>query len=105
MKGSFFLGNRQFEVRKFDMPLLGDGELLIRNMACGVCGTDVHIYHGEPGSADVTPPIVLGHEYSGVVENIGLAVTDFKPGDRVTIDPNIKTRYLICRYLKYLKRN
>jgi len=41
-----------------DMPPLVDNEMLIRNMACGVCGTDVHIYHGEPGSADVTPPIV-----------------------------------------------
>ena len=58
-------------------------------MVCGVCGTDVHIFHGEPGSADVNPPVVLGHEYSGEVVEVGEGVTALKPGDHVTVDPNI----------------
>lgn len=89
MRASFFLGNKTFEVREQELPHAGAGEVVIRNMACGVCGTDVHIYHGEPGSADVTPPVVLGHEYSGVVTEVGEGVTSLRPGDHVTVDPNI----------------
>lgn len=89
MRASFFLGNKTFEVREQELPRAGAGEVVIRNMACGVCGTDVHIYHGEPGSADVTPPVVLGHEYSGVVTEVGEGVTSLHPGDHVTVDPNI----------------
>lgn len=89
MRASFFLGNKTFEVREQELPRAGAGEVVIRNMACGVCGTDVHIYHGEPGSADVTPPVVLGHEYSGLVTEVGEGVTSLRPGDHVTVDPNI----------------
>lgn len=92
MKGAFFLGadkDKKFELREMVFPDLGEHEVLVRNMACGVCGTDVHIYHGEKGSAAVTPPVVLGHEFSGIVEAVGNSVTLVKPGDHVTIDPNI----------------
>ena len=61
-KGNFYLGNGQFEVREMTLRPLKSGEVLLKNMACGVCGTDVHISRGEKGSADVTPPVVLGHE-------------------------------------------
>ena len=89
MKGNFFLGDHRFEVREMHFEDPAPNEVLIRNMACGVCGTDVHIYHGEPGSAEVTPPVVLGHEYAGVVAAVGSAVTIVKPGDAVAVDPNI----------------
>lgn len=89
MKASFFLGNKTFEVREMDKLCAGKGEVIVKNMACGVCGTDVHIYHGEPGSADVNPPVVLGHEYAGEVVEVGEGVTHLKVGDHVTIDPNI----------------
>lgn len=89
MKGNFFLGNGKFEVRDMHFSAPGPHEVLIRNKAAGICGTDVHIYHGEKGSAEVTPPVVLGHEYSGVVEAVGPGVTAVKAGDCVTVDPNI----------------
>ena len=92
MKGAFFLGVDKvpkFEIREMDFGELGPHEVLVKNMACGICGTDVHIYHGEEGSAAVIPPVVLGHEFSGIVESIGAAVTIVKPGDHVTLDPNI----------------
>lgn len=89
MRASFFVGNETFEVREIEKPRAGKGEIVIQNMVCGVCGTDVHIYHGEPGSADVTPPVVLGHEYSGIVVEVGEGVTSLNPGDHVTVDPNI----------------
>ena len=89
MNGNFFLGNGQFEMRemRFDEPK--DNQVLIRNMAAGICGTDVHIMHGEKGSADVTPPVVLGHEYAGEVIAVGKNVTTCRVGDHVTVDPNI----------------
>lgn len=89
MKANTFLGNGKFEVREVALPQPGPGEVLVKNMVCGICGTDVHISHGEPGSADVAPPVVLGHEYSGVVEQAGPGVAFLRPGDHVTVDPNI----------------
>ncbi|MDD3335917.1 MAG: zinc-dependent alcohol dehydrogenase family protein [Eubacteriales bacterium] len=89
MKGSFFLGNGQFELREMELGAPGPGQVLIRNMAAGICGTDVHIMRGEKGSADVTPPVVLGHEYSGIVEAIGEGVITCRSGDHVTVDPNM----------------
>ena len=71
------------------LPEIGEQDVLVRVAACGVCGTDVHIYHGSKGSTDVKPPVVLGHELAGEVEKIGSQVTTVKPGDHVTIDPNI----------------
>lgn len=89
MKASFFLGKEKFEVREMELPHAGPGEIVVKNMVCGVCGTDVHIYHGEPGSADVNPPVVLGHEYSGEVVELGEGVGSLQVGDHVTVDPNI----------------
>ena len=89
MKGSYFLGNKTFEVREMQPRALEAGEVRLRVMACGVCGTDVHIYHGEAGSADVTPPVVLGHEYAGIVEEVGAGVQGLVPGDHVAVDPNM----------------
>ena len=88
MKASYFLGNGQFECREEPVPRCGEGEVLIRVAACGVCGTDVHIFHGDKGSAEVRPPVVLGHELAGTVAEIGPGVKTLRPGDRVSVDPN-----------------
>lgn len=92
MKGSFFVGadqNPKFEVREMSFGSLGPHDVLVNNKACGICGTDVHIYHGEKGSADVTPPVVLGHEFAGIVAEVGSEVTSVKVGDHVAMDPNM----------------
>ena len=89
MKGTYFLGNQAFETRELPGHDLAADEVLIRVAACGVCGTDVHIYHGDKGSADVIPPVILGHELAGVVEAIGDKVDSLTVGDHVAIDPNI----------------
>lgn len=88
MIGNYFLGNGEFEVREMPEYELAGNEVLLKVAACGVCGTDVHIYHGDKGSAEVTPPVVLGHELSGTVVEIGANVKSLKVGDRVAIDPN-----------------
>lgn len=89
MKSNYFLGNGQFQVVEEPVPAIGELDVLVKVSACGICGTDVHIYHGDKGSAQVTPPVVLGHELAGTVEKIGEKVTALKVGDHVTVDPNI----------------
>jgi len=98
MKAAVFLGEANMIVQEQPISFFQSGEVLVQVATCGICGTDQHIYHGKPGSAVVTPPIVLGHELSGTVVQIGSEVERVKLGDRVTIDPNIycgKCRY--CR--------
>lgn len=89
MKANYFLGNQKFEVREIPVPEIGPRDVLVRVAACGICGTDVHIYHGDKGSAPVNPPVVLGHELAGVVEAVGAEVTTLQAGDHVSVDPNI----------------
>jgi D-arabinitol dehydrogenase (NADP+) len=68
------------------VPVPGAGEVLIKVMACGICGTDIHIYRGEYlGSY----PVVPGHEFSGIVEAVGSGIVRFRPGDRVAVEPNV----------------
>ena len=89
MKGNYFLGNSTFELREHEIPEVGPHDVLVKNIAAGICGTDVHIYFGEKGASEVEPPVVLGHEYSGLVEKVGSEVTAVKVGDHVTVDPNM----------------
>ena len=88
MKSAVFYGKHDLRVEESAMPKVGAEDVLIKVKACGICGTDVHIYEGDKGAAEVTPPTILGHEFSGVVAEIGANVTGVKVGDRVCIDPN-----------------
>ncbi|MDL2234491.1 zinc-dependent alcohol dehydrogenase family protein [Ruminococcaceae bacterium OttesenSCG-928-L11] len=88
MKCAVFHGIHDIRIEEHPVPVPGPGEALIRVKACGVCGTDVHIYEGDKGAADTTPPTILGHEFAGVVESVGPGVTEFQAGDRVCVDPN-----------------
>ncbi len=74
------------EVIQTPTPTPAAGEVLIKVMASGICGTDVHIFQGEY-LGDY--PIIPGHEFSGVVEAVGSDVTRFKVGSRVAVEPNI----------------
>lgn len=69
-------------------PRPGPGEVRIRVAAAGICGTDLHIRDGEYPSS---PPVVLGHEFSGIVDEVGPGVTARRPGDRVVAQPQALT--------------
>lgn len=88
MKSAVFFGKHDLRVVDSPLPQVADDEVLIQVMACGVCGTDVHIFQGDEGAAKTTPPTILGHEFAGVVKQIGAQVTGVAVGDRVCVDPN-----------------
>ncbi len=90
MKAAVFYGKNDIRVMNdYPMPEIREDQVLVRVKACGVCGTDVHILSGAQGATDCDPPVVLGHEFAGVVEKAGAAVTRVKAGDHVTVDPNM----------------
>jgi len=70
-------------------PRPGPGELLVRVAACGICGSDLHLYEWELGADRMVSrlPFVMGHEPAGEVVEVGPGVSTFKPGDRVALDP------------------
>lgn len=70
------------EVREINVPEIGEDDVLLQVGAVSVCGSDVHQYHGKQ-SWTVIPPVVLGHEFGGVVAQVGKRVKGFKEGDRV----------------------
>jgi len=89
MKALVLTGTKKMEIQDLPTPEVKPNEVLVDTAYAGICGTDRALYAGLPGSADAVPPIVLGHENSGVVAAIGSEVTNVKVGDRVTVDPNI----------------
>lgn len=79
-------GPGQVRLVEVPVPEPADDELLVRVMASGICGTDIHILRGEY-LGDY--PVVPGHEFSGVVERAGARVTRLRVGDRVAVEPNL----------------
>ena len=88
MKAAVFYGKHDLRIENIEMPKAKNGEVVIKVMACGICGTDIHIYEGDEGAAKTPRGTVLGHEFSGIVTELGEGVTEIKVGDRVCIDPN-----------------
>lgn len=89
MKAAVYHGKQDLRVEEVADKKVAEDEVLIKIKYCGVCGTDIHIYNGEGGACDVTPPLIPGHEFSGTIVEIGSAVKNLAVGDRVSGDPNI----------------
>ncbi len=68
-------------------PVMHDNEVLVKVMACGICGSDIHGLDGSTGRR--IPPMIMGHEASGVIVKTGSDVTGWKSGDRVTFDSTV----------------
>jgi L-iditol 2-dehydrogenase len=73
------------ELRDVPVPKIGDAEVLIEVKAAGICGTDLHIWHDE---FPYWPPVILGHEFAGVVAARGGNIKDWEVGDRVVGEPH-----------------
>jgi 2-desacetyl-2-hydroxyethyl bacteriochlorophyllide A dehydrogenase len=89
MKAAVFYGKNDIRIENTQARSPKDNEVMIQVKACGVCGTDMHIYSGAQGATECNPPVILGHEFSGVVCEVGENVTRVKVGDHVTVDPSI----------------
>ncbi|MBM3858360.1 MAG: zinc-binding dehydrogenase [Verrucomicrobia bacterium] len=88
MKAGILYNDQDIRVGTAPDPELKPEEVLVKNSFAGICGTDLHIYRGE-FHARVKFPAIPGHEFGGVIEEVGSNVTGFKPGDRVVVDPII----------------
>jgi 2-desacetyl-2-hydroxyethyl bacteriochlorophyllide A dehydrogenase len=86
MRAAFFDAAHSVAVRDTREPEPAPGEVLVRVAACGICGTDQHIYQGDFMS---TYPLIGGHEIAGEVAAVGSGVDEFSAGDRVAIDPGL----------------
>src|SRR5690348_3099676 len=87
MKALLLSKYKQLELAEIPTPAANAGEILVRVAACGICGSDVHGYHGSSGRR--IPPLVMGHEAAGIVAEVGAGVADFAAGDRVTFDSTV----------------
>jgi L-iditol 2-dehydrogenase len=109
MRQAVMISPGNIQINEVDKPQPKEGEVLVKVMSIGVCGSDVHVYHGLHPST--TYPVVQGHEASCVVEETGPGITGFVPGTMVTIEPQVSCGdcyscrtglYNICDKLKVI---
>lgn len=80
-------GPGKLEIREVEKPKISSKEVLIEVRACAICGSDVERYVG--GNVEYKPPVVLGHEISGIIADKGENVEDFEVGNRVSVEANL----------------
>lgn len=112
MKAALMTEPFQISIVELPVPSIKPDEVLVKVMAVGVCGSDIHYYeHGRIGPYIVKKPIILGHECAGIVVAFGNQVTRFKLGDRVAIEPGVtcgrcdsckQGRYNLCPDVQFL---
>jgi len=102
MKAAVWYGGEDIRLEDVESFPVGDYDVKVEIKYCGICGTDVHIIHGE--FPLWKPPAIMGHEYSGIVVEAGKKVTAVSVGDRVTIDPSGNSCGL-CSYCREGRSN
>jgi L-iditol 2-dehydrogenase len=91
LRAAVYYSNQDIRIEEVEVPKVGAGELLIRTEVCGICGTDVLEWYRKKRA-----PVVLGHEATGVVAEVGEGVTKFRCGDRVFVSHHVPCG--VCRY-------
>ncbi|MHA1170611.1 MAG: zinc-dependent alcohol dehydrogenase, partial [Candidatus Heimdallarchaeota archaeon] len=109
MKQQVMIEPGKITFREIPIPEVKENEVLIKIMRIGVCGSDIHVYHGKHPYTSY--PVTQGHEVSGMIEKVGIKVTELKIGDKVTIQPQVVCgkchsclhgNYHICDELKVM---
>jgi len=95
-------GPGNVELRDMPEPSPGPEDVKIEVKAAGICGSDLHIYHGDI-KLPIRPPVIMGHEFSGVIVDVGSRVTDWKIGERVTSETSAQVcgQCIPCRTGEY----
>jgi L-iditol 2-dehydrogenase len=91
-------GKNKVQIQEVPIPKIGPKEILLKVQAVGVCGSDLHMYHDIQGF-EVKRPVILGHEFAGLIEEVGSEVTLFKKGDRVVSE----TPSFVCEKCIYCR--
>lgn len=86
MKAAYYQGNKTFTIGPSAPVPPGPGEVRLNVAYCGICGTDIHIYHGAMDKR-VKIPQIIGHEMSGTIAELGEGVSGFQVGDPVVVRP------------------
>lgn len=81
MRTLFYPDYGQLDVRSIETPTLAEQEVLVRVAACGICGSELETFKNK--SPRRTPPLTMGHEFCGVIQNVGADVKGWKVGDRI----------------------
>lgn len=86
---------KDLSFQEFEAPEISDEhDVIVEVKKTGICGSDIHyMLHGGIGNFKLLKPMVMGHESAGVISKVGKAVTDFKAGDRVAIEPGVPSRF------------
>ena len=97
MQAAVFYGPDDLRVEEVERPSPGPGDVLLRVERCGICGTDSHIVRGHFPAPNL--PLIIGHEFSGTIVDVGAQVNHVEPGDRATADINISCgTCFFCRH-------
>lgn len=112
MKAAFMHNTREIKIETVPVPDINHDEVLIKVMAVGICGSDLHYYtNGRIGNYVVEKPFILGHECAGEIAAVGSSVDQFKVGDRVAVEPGVtcgrceackEGRYNLCPDVQFL---
>jgi L-iditol 2-dehydrogenase len=87
MKRATMTAPGQIEISEASAPTPGEGQVLLRIQRIGVCGSDIHVFHGKHPYTSY--PVVQGHEFSAIVEAVGPGVAGIQPGNKVTAMPQV----------------
>jgi L-iditol 2-dehydrogenase len=99
MRAAILYKPLNIKIEEIDAPMIGPKNVLVRVRRVGICGSDVHFYlHGKIGSFIVEKPLILGHECSGEVVEIGENVKNVSVGQRVIVEPGFTCG--VCEYCR-----
>lgn len=89
MKAALLKGKLDISVEEVPLPEIGDDEILLKVKAASICGSDVRMYKNGYQHVSKEHPLIIGHEFAGVIEKIGKQVTAYEVGQRVAVAPNM----------------
>lgn len=109
MKAAVWHGGKDIRIEDVPRPKIKTDEVLVKVKAVGICGSELHAYEGV--SQRRTPPLIMGHEFSGEIAEVGKEVSNLKLGERVVVDPLkrcgvctpcVRGQGSVCRNVKLL---